>query len=64
MDSQETHDSFNLNEIAIDDYLKCALCGQALSFSHQFDYMSLKVKEEAQCSCCKVKLKSREYSLQ
>ena len=60
----QPQDQFSFSEISSEDYLNCALCGQALIFTHNIDYLKLSVKEEASCSCCKVKLKSREYKIQ
>jgi hypothetical protein len=62
--SIETNNDYSFSEICSDDYLKCALCGQDLQFTHKIDYMTLKVKEEAQCPCCNIKLKVRDYSIQ
>lgn len=60
----EESNQFTPTEIGADDYLKCALCGQELQFSHKMDYMTLRVKEEAHCVCCKVRMKSRDYIIQ
>ena len=62
--SIENSNEYTFSEICSDDYLKCALCGQDLKFSHQIDYLVLKVKEEAQCTCCNIKLKVRDYRIQ
>jgi DNA-directed RNA polymerase subunit RPC12/RpoP len=62
--SMESDNEFSMSEISSDDYLKCALCGQDLQFTHKIDYMTLKVKEDAQCPCCNIKLKTRDYSIQ
>ncbi len=62
--NQESNNQYSFSEICSDDYLKCALCGQELKFTHQIDYLNLSVKEEAHCACCKVKLKSRDYTIQ
>ncbi len=63
-DNMDPSNTFSSSEICSDDYLNCALCGQALKFTHQIDYISLSIKEEAHCSCCKIKLKSRDYTMQ
>ncbi len=62
--NNESEDQYSSSEICSEDYLKCALCGQDLQFTHQTDYLSLSVKEDARCACCNVKLKSRSYILQ
>ncbi len=63
-DLNEENNQFTYSEIGVDDYLKCALCGQELKFSHQIDYLTLSVKEEAHCACCKVRMKTRDYTIQ
>ena len=64
LNDNEANNQFTYSEICSDDYLKCALCGQGLKFTHKIDYMNLSVKEEGYCECCKVKLKSRDYIIQ
>lgn len=51
-------------EESIDDHLNCVLCGGALKFSHQTDFLALKVVEEAHCPTCHVRNRQTAYGLQ
>lgn len=66
METLETtqSDQFTITEMNLEDYIKCALCGQELKFVQKIDYLNSVVHEDAHCLCCKVKLKTRKYSLQ
>lgn len=48
-----------------EDYLEvenhCCLCGTELMFEHQHDDEAVKIKEKAQCPCCKITLKEKEF---
>ena len=50
-----------------EDYIEvehhCCLCGTELEFYHQFDDLTLTVKEKAQCPRCNVQLKEKEHTL-
>ena len=48
-----------------EDYLEventCCLCGTELIFEHDHDDHAIKIKETAQCPCCNIRLKDKEY---
>lgn len=50
-----------------EDYLEventCCLCGTELIFEHTPDEMITSVKEKAQCPCCKIQLKDKDFIL-
>jgi hypothetical protein len=52
------------HEPIIEDQNHCCLCGTALKFQHQVDYLNLTVKEDGHCPSCQVRLKSRDHRLQ
>lgn len=52
------------HEIILDDENNCCLCGSTLAFQHKIDYLTLRIKEEANCPSCKIQMKSREHSVQ
>jgi len=51
-------------EDIIENLETCCLCGSKLRFSHQTDYLNLKVLEEAKCVACGVKSRSENFILQ
>ena len=48
-----------------EDYIElestCCLCGTELIFEHELDDTAIKVQEKAQCPCCKIQLKDKEF---
>ncbi len=48
-----------------EDYLEiestCCLCGTELVFEHNHDDSTLLLKEKAQCPCCNILLKEKEF---
>lgn len=48
-----------------EDYIEvenhCCLCGTELQFNHKQDDTTLKIKEKAQCPCCKIQLIEKEF---
>jgi hypothetical protein len=48
-------------EEIIDAYTKCILCGSDLSFSYTTDFINMKLKEQASCTCCGVKNRTHEF---
>jgi hypothetical protein len=51
-------------EIVLDDENNCCLCGSLLKFTHEVDYLSLTIKENAHCPSCNIQMKSRDHKLQ
>lgn len=58
MSTKEEH------EMILDDENNCCLCGSNLKFSHNVDYLTLMIKEDAHCPSCKIQMKSKEHKLQ
>lgn len=52
------------HQYIIEDQNHCCLCGTKLVFKHQVDYLTLHVREEADCPTCHVRMKTRDFSLQ
>jgi hypothetical protein len=52
------------HEIILDDENNCCLCGSSLKFSHNVDYLTLMIKEDAHCPSCNIQMKSKEHKLQ
>jgi hypothetical protein len=52
------------HQFIIDDQNLCCLCGSKLSFQHKVDYMTMQVREDADCPSCHIRLKTRDHSLQ
>ena len=52
------------HQATIDDQNHCCLCGTKLTFKHTVDFMNLQVREEADCTVCQVRLKTKDFSLQ
>ncbi len=48
----------------IEDHMNCVLCGKELQFSHQTNFSSLEVEEEAHCMACRIHAKTNRYCLQ
>lgn len=48
----------------IEDQNHCCLCGARLSFKHKVDFLTLHVREDADCPSCGIRMKTREYKLQ
>jgi len=46
-----------------DSLLNCDLCGTPLVFRHVTDFHSLVVKEEAQCTSCRIRNRVSEHTL-
>ena len=50
-----------------EDYVEventCCLCGTDLIFEHKHDEEGKGVTEQAQCPCCKIVLKEKEYTV-
>jgi len=48
-----------------EDYLEvestCCLCGTELYFEHSQDEMASTIKEKAQCPCCNIQLKDKDF---
>jgi len=52
------------HEATLMDHNECVLCGTALSFKHEVDYLTLQVKEEGSCPSCRIQLRKRDFTLQ
>lgn len=52
------------HQYIIEDQNTCCLCGTKLVFQHKIDYMTLKVREDADCPSCRVRMKTRDHGLQ
>lgn len=52
------------HEIILDDENNCCLCGSLLKFTHEVDYLTLTIKENAHCPSCNIQMKSRDHKLQ
>ena len=64
MESRKEYTSTDeAHEHVIEDQNHCCLCGTALKFDHQIDYLSLKIKENSHCPSCAIRMKSKEHSL-
>lgn len=61
---KEYNSKKNEHQIAIDDQNHCCLCGSKLVFKHKIDYMTLDVREDADCQSCGIRLKTRSHRLQ
>ena len=48
----------------IDDQNSCCLCGTKLIFKHKIDYLTLDVREEADCPTCGIRMKTKNHRLQ
>lgn len=48
----------------IEEHLNCLLCGTPLQFKHQVDHIDQVVHEEAHCSCCGIRNRQADHSLQ
>lgn len=48
----------------VEDHMNCLLCGQELQFSHQTNFSTFEVEEEAHCLSCKMQTRSSHYTLQ
>lgn len=42
----------------------CCLCGTELIFTHELDDTASQVTEQAQCPCCNILMKEKEFSIQ
>ena len=51
-------------EIYLEAYNNCALCGEELCFTHVTDFRYLVVEEEAECISCGVRHKKANHTLQ
>lgn len=52
------------HQVFIADQNQCCLCGSKLVFKHKIDYLSLQVREDADCPTCCVRLKTKSHGLQ
>jgi DNA-directed RNA polymerase subunit RPC12/RpoP len=51
-------------EVIIEDQNHCCLCGSKLIFKHHIDYLHLRVREDADCDSCGIRLKTKEHGMQ
>lgn len=51
-------------EIFLEDYHNCPLCGSELLFTHVTHFLDQQVKEEAACCGCNIKIRSEQHGLQ
>lgn len=51
-------------QTVIQDHNQCSLCGSLLHFKHQVDFLTLHVREEADCPICHIRLKVKDFPLQ
>ncbi len=63
-DSKTFEGTSDEHQYFIDDQTLCCLCGTKLDFKHEVDYMKLTVREDADCPCCKIHMKTKEHTLQ
>ncbi|MCC7405635.1 MAG: hypothetical protein IT288_14645 [Bdellovibrionales bacterium] len=54
----------NPREAFLEDYHHCCLCGSELIFTHNTNFLTLEVKEEAFCSACNIRTKQDQHRLQ
>lgn len=47
----------------LSDTNECCLCGSKLVFKHEVDFLTLKVREEADCPTCQISLKTKDFPL-
>jgi len=52
------------HQLILEDLNHCCLCGSKLVFKHKIDYLSLNVREDADCPSCGIRLKTRNHRLQ
>lgn len=48
----------------IEDHFYCCICGTELELTHVTQFVGNQVKEEAFCSCCRIRTRSSTHSLQ
>jgi hypothetical protein len=48
----------------LEDMNSCCLCGSKLVFEHRIDFLHLRVREDADCPSCKIRMKTKEHGLQ
>ena len=65
MEIEETEniDLTPTQEEFVDNETSCCLCGTELTFHHEVDWLTQKVKEKAQCPSCGVQTKEKEHQL-
>ncbi len=51
-------------EIFVEEYNSCPLCGSELSFTHVTHFIDQYVNEEASCDGCNIKVKNASHRLQ
>ena len=53
----------NHREEFLEAYHNCCLCGSELVFTHNTNFITLEVKEEAFCTACNIRTKQDDHRL-
>ena len=57
-------DSITSIDLELERYIHCQLCGGTLDFCHVTCFVEEMVTEDAECSLCRVKIKTKYHKVQ